>query len=420
VGWRDRLARGPDARRIVVAGAAAVGLHLAALVLLTASGSRPPGPAPDGEGTLVHTEVVAQAVSGPALPPRSGQVVESVGAAKEAPPTSETSRIAERNASTEVESRRGASAREPGQRARSPQPARLVQEPGPSSTTSEAPGGLAILVPDAGAVAQAAADAGSSASAAADPGGAPAGITLDLAEHADDELSDVPLGDSTQLRAHASSYAGFINGVRDRVRRVWRVREVYQEADPSHRFPGNALVTEVAVRLQADGKVARATVLRGSGLSEVDEEATAVLSRAGPFTLPAGILDPDGSFSFQFSFTFDLTPLRFLTATRQALLDRWRPSRAFRQVGDRERVTTVRLLLERDGVVARIHPVASAGVDFLDSGALAALKTGDRLPVPPDSLVRTAEGQIPLWVEFRHRVGRPSDVRVMRRYRPPE
>jgi hypothetical protein len=134
--------------------------------------------------------------------------------------------------------------------------------------------------------------------------------------------------------------------------------------------------------------------------------------------VPAGIADPDGSFSFVFSFTFDLSPLRFMTATRQVVLDRWRPSRAFRQVGDRDRVTAVRLLLKRDGGVVHISPVASAGIDFLDAGVLEALKPGDRLPAPPESLVRSPGALIPIWIEFQHRVGSPGDVRVLRRYQP--
>ncbi len=403
-----------------MAGAAALALHASALILLTRATAPVAAPVLEAEGLVVATEVVAQPVLGPLPPPRSGQVVESVGASREAPPPEESPRIAERDAVTALETRRGASTQEPGQRAAARQPARAAPAPRPATTAIEAPGGMAIVAPDAGAAAELSSDAGASATAAADPGGAPVGITLDLAEHADDELDDVPLGAETRLNAHASSYAGVINGVRDRVRRVWRVREVYQEVDPAHRFRGSALITEVSVRLSPEGKVTRAAVLQGSGLSEVDEEATEALHRAGPFTVPAGVLDPDGSFSFQMSFTFDLGPLRFLTATRQALLERWKPSRAFRQVGDRERVTALRVQLAHDGEVVKINPVASAGIDFLDNGALAALRPGDRLPAPPESLVRAPGGQVAVWIEFRHRVGAPSDVRVRRRYQASE
>ena len=73
---------------------------------------------------------------------------------------------------------------------------------------------MTIAAPDAGAAAQTTADAGSGATAASDPGGDSTGISLGLADHTDDDLGEVPLGDETRLRANVSSYAAFLNGVR--------------------------------------------------------------------------------------------------------------------------------------------------------------------------------------------------------------
>ena len=357
----------------------------------------------------------------PVLPPlQPGRVVDSVGTAREKVPSAETSRIAERNADTLEESRRRAQGSTPGQRSPAPKPARAAVTPPPLASSPPGIGDLAVARPDAGASAALPPDAGvTSAAATADPGGSAAPtFTVGIGDDTDEELPDVPLGAETQRRARASAYAGFINVIRDRVRKTWRVHEVYERADPRHRFAGDALTTVVGIRLGPDGSINRLTVQKGSGVAPVDEEATAALRRAGPFPPPADIADADGGLTFEFSFTYDLSQLQFLTATRRALLERWRPSRAFRIGGDRERSTVVRALLKADGSVAQTNQVASAGIDFLDSAAVDAIRPGDRLPPPPDSFRRQPDGSVPVWIEFQHRVGAPSDVRVRRRFAP--
>jgi TonB family protein len=414
---RHVLEREPG--RLLVAAGFALGLHAAALGLLTRqSPALPPAP-PQPAGEVVETEIAPEPLAiGPLPPPRPGRVIETPGAAEERAPEVETDRIAERNADTEVETRRGTRSREPGQRAAAQRAARAAAAPAPTAVALQPGAGLAVPVPDAGVAGHVSDGGTTSATAAAEPGGVPHGITLGIGEHAEDEPIDVPLGDETRLRANVSSYAGFINVVRDRVRRVWRVREVYQQADPLQRYRGDALVTEVEVRVAADGTVSSARVLKGSGMEEVDEEAAAALRRAGPYPPPFGIADPHGGLTFQITFTLDLSLLRFMIAARQALVERWHPSRAFRVGGDRERITVFRVLLSRDGVVTQVNPVASAGLEFLDTKALAAIKPGDRLPAPPDFFPTVTGGLVPVFVEFRHRVGAPSDVRVRRRYRP--
>ena len=358
------------------------------------------------------------------LPPlRPGQVIESVGAARRG--AARRGHPAHRRAQRRHRDRepaRGASAHESGSARRQPRPARAAAPPrGRPRPGPKAPGGVTIAAPDAGAAAQTTADAGSSATAAADPGGAPAGISLDLADHADDDLDDVPLGDETRLRAHASSYAGFINGVRDRVRRVWRVREVYQERRSRPPLPGRRARHRGGGaggrRRQVRRRVGAAGLGPGAGRRGGDRGP----APGGTVSPPAGIADPDGGLSFQFSFTFDLSPLRFLTATRQTLLERWRPSRAFRQVGDRR---------ARDGGAraarARRHGRADQprrlGGDRLPGRRRARRRASPAIacPRPPRASGRLVDGMIPLWVEFQHRVGAPGDVRVLRRYQPAE
>jgi hypothetical protein len=75
-------------------------------------------------------------------------------------------------------------------------------------------------------------------------------------------------------------------------------------------------------------------------------------------------------------------------------------------------------LVQRDGLITQVNPVSSAGVDFLDNGAAQACKPGDRLPPPPDIFPSVAGGLVPLFIEFQHRVGAASDVRIRRRFAP--
>ena len=49
---------------------------------------------------------------------------------------------------------------------------------------------------------------------------------------------------------------------------------------------------------------------------------------------------------------------------------------------------------------------------------VAAIRPGDRLPPPPEVFPRVSGGLVPVWVEFQHRVGAPSEGRVRRRFLP--
>jgi hypothetical protein len=66
----------------------------------------------------------------------------------------------------------------------------------------------------------------------------------------------------------------------------------------------------------------------------------------------------------------------------------------------------VRLMLDRQGALVNASVVASAGIDFLDSGAIGWAKPGIRFPPPPPAFGKS-EGPVPVFVAFLHREGQP-------------
>jgi TonB family protein len=199
------------------------------------------------------------------------------------------------------------------------------------------------------------------------------------------------------------------------VQRRWRgAREAYEQAHAEGRLDGRALESVVNVRVRSDGSLAHAQIVQRSGIEPIDTEAVAVFGRAEPFAAPPGeALDDSGGVQFNFRLAVDDSGPSFLQRARRAVRARWRPSPAFFRSGDRERVTVARVLLTAQGVLTSASVVASAGIDFLDRGALEALQAGTQLPGPPDDFVPRA-GLVPVLIEFHHTVKRPPpDVRVL-------
>lgn len=229
----------------------------------------------------------------------------------------------------------------------------------------------------------------------------------------EDDLSDLPIGDQSAVAARRTDLAVLLQAVRDRVRPHWRAREIYPRLDPTWRFSDKSLITSVKVRLAADGLVEDAQVVRGSGLAQMDQEAVAAFARANRFTAPPrSVLDDQGGVSFTMDMVFEVVVHSFRARTREQLASLWRPSPAFQRNGDHERVTTARVLVTADGVLARASVVGSAGIDFLDQGVMEALRAGVRLPRPPASY-REVEGLTALWIEFHHNVRRTSIIKVL-------
>jgi outer membrane biosynthesis protein TonB len=229
---------------------------------------------------------------------------------------------------------------------------------------------------------------------------------------------EAPIGDETALAAHASEKAAYLNGVRRKIQDAWRAREIYKQAVKDG-LAERGVESLVMLRLRADGTVERTNMLRGSGVASMDTEALAVCGRAAPFDRPPAVMmDDRGGVQFPVRLTVTENLNGFQQQARRTIRERWRPSPAFSRAGDKERFTVAKILLTAQGVLARAQLVSSAGIDFLDQGAMTALASGLRLPGPPDDYNAVA-GLVPLLVEFRHTVrrpGRPSpppDVRVL-------
>jgi TonB family protein len=72
----------------------------------------------------------------------------------------------------------------------------------------------------------------------------------------------------------------------------------------------------------------------------------------------------------------------------------WHPDRVYLQrdprgnvYGTRDRITVLRVELQKDGSVSRIYVQQGCGVDFLDDEAVRAFKAAQPFPNPPSGLV---------------------------------
>jgi TonB family protein len=242
---------------------------------------------------------------------------------------------------------------------------------------------------------------------------APAAV-VGSGDGSDDQLPELDPGEVTAVRARKAAQAAFINHVVARMRPYWRATEVMSKSGAFRRFAGHQLVSTVHLRVRADGTLEDAALKDRCGHGPLDEEAVAVFARAEPYDRPpAAILDARGGFEFDISLTLELMVAQFREAMKQQLRQWWRPSPAFRLSGDRERVTVARVLLTPAGVVSRAEVVSSAGIDFLDRGALDTLQAGRQFPDPPAGAYGSVAGLVAVWIEFHHRVREPSDVRVL-------
>jgi TonB family protein len=252
------------------------------------------------------------------------------------------------------------------------------------------------------------------------PAPAPAGpeplVTFGIGGSGEDILRNLPMGSDATVRAKRSALAVFQNQLRGTIRSQWRPKPVYQEADPTGRVGRDQLQTVLKVRVQGDGRLAHVEVSTPSGVPELDEEAMGSFRRVRPLPRPPTVLlDQHGGYVFQFSFMLDVTEARYALALRRALRELWRQPMAFRRAGDHERVTLARVVLALDGVVKAATIASSAGSEFafLDGSVLAAVKQGTRLPRPPPDF-GVEGGVCSIWVEFRHRVGAESEIKVLR------
>jgi TonB family protein len=256
------------------------------------------------------------------------------------------------------------------------------------------------------------------AEAAAEPGGAAPGreplLRVGIGGDSVDELP-VPAGADPMVRARRSALAAYIGGVRERVRMNWRPKEVYEHADPRlHDLATRNRLTAVRVRLRGDGKLSSIDVGAGSGVGELDEEALAAFHRAEPFGRPPPeVLDPGGGLSFLFTFDLETIVGDYLREVGRLVQEQWHPSRAYRVFIGMDRTTVVSVRLAADGRLAGASVQRSAGLDFLDNAALAAVRPGLRLPRPPAALPAVA-GLVPVRAIFVYRTRAPNEVHMVR------
>ena len=101
---------------------------------------------------------------------------------------------------------------------------------------------------------------------------------------------------------------------------------------------------------------------------------------------------------------FDLGTFRFAREINKAIADVWRPSLAYKASDPIERTTLVKLTVGRDGTLAQVNMLSSAGIDFLDRNVTEAIKPGLRLPPPPPGYANSPGGAF-LFVAFQHHLG---------------
>jgi TonB family protein len=199
----------------------------------------------------------------------------------------------------------------------------------------------------------------------------------------------------------------FLAHMKKQLRASWRAAEVYLRIDPQGRLQGSMLVTALQVRLRADGTVEKSQLSDSSGIRDLDVEAMSVMERVKTLgQVPAELLDAQGGFDVRCSFHLDVGLYRFANQLHHAIAQEWRPSKAYASTMAQERKTIVRLMLTRDGALTEAKVMASAGIDFLDQGAISWARPGMKFPPPPPAFGR-GEGPFPIFVAFLHLTGEP-------------
>jgi TonB family protein len=129
-----------------------------------------------------------------------------------------------------------------------------------------------------------------------------------------DRLADVDVGDATLLNAREFKFASFFNRIKRSVSQHWDPATVYRLRDPQLNIYGvRDRETVVHVTLDERGQLKDIRVMRGSGISFLDDEAMRAFRAAAPFTNPPKGLIVNGEVEFKFSFYVEVSssnPLR--------------------------------------------------------------------------------------------------------------
>ncbi len=124
-----------------------------------------------------------------------------------------------------------------------------------------------------------------------------------------DALKDVDEGSENVLNSKRYKYASFFNRVRNSVAQHWKPVEVHRAHDPDGRvFGAKTRRTNLVIRLNPDGTLAKIMLAGASDAPHLDEEAIRAVRQAAPFdNPPAGLVDPTTGFiEFGFGFVFEL------------------------------------------------------------------------------------------------------------------
>ena len=101
--------------------------------------------------------------------------------------------------------------------------------------------------------------------------------------------------------------AAFFEQVKEKVARDFHPDAVALRADPSGALlDGKSRVIAVALRLRADGALARAELARSSGVPALDAEALDVFHRNQPYPAPPHGMLAEGEARFTLEFRFEL------------------------------------------------------------------------------------------------------------------
>ena len=119
-----------------------------------------------------------------------------------------------------------------------------------------------------------------------------------------DHVPQVKRGHQTMLNTNEYRYAVFFNRVKRAVGRQWSPQHVLRSLDPTGRVLGvEDRKTILSVTLNRDGVVIDISVLKPSGVYQLDQVAINAFSRAQPFhNPPQGLVDSDGMIKFKFGF----------------------------------------------------------------------------------------------------------------------
>ena len=123
-----------------------------------------------------------------------------------------------------------------------------------------------------------------------------------------DHAEGVDEGEATMLDSVRWKYASFFNRVRNAIDEEWEPQEVHKAHDPDGRtFGTRTRRTQLVIRLNPDGSIARIRLDQPSGAPHLDEEAIRAVRAAAPFVNPPpGLVDHETGFiEFGFGFIFE-------------------------------------------------------------------------------------------------------------------